>query len=407
MMLDPNIKIAPRFEILIDSTIQEIGDFQVGTDITSRILNLEVDFDIDATTEILVTADDRDNFFSEKKVFAEGNLIHVYMGYDLELEHVASCEVVAWEPSYPRDGIQTLRIRAHDILHRFMDRAEHPGGVHRNSKDSDIAKHLIEDHMKLESEIDLTEVIHNRVQKKGVSDYHHLKRLALINNYYLWADYDIKKHIWSIYWKDKEKVREKQEEKYSFYWNNNSAVSLLDFNANFHTREQISGVEVVNIDTNLKKPIKSIVKEEKKGQDVKFVDDEPIENEIKSGSSIVFTAFEQRFEVITNKKFKNKKAAQIWVEKYLKNRNEEFLTGSGTVIGTPSLRPRQVHWLGGLGARLSGEWELTHVRHMMGSNRSYETEFTARKLFDPSNPKSGVAKVPVVERFISKTLYGL
>jgi len=389
-------QVAPRYMIIVEGK-------ELGSDITDRISSLEVDLDIDQSDEISVVVDDHDRAMSESKALAEGNLIHVYMGYGMDLHHMSTGQITSWLPDYPRDSLPTLQVKALDILHKSMDTAKHNGGF-RKQKDSEIAKHIMTDHMKLQADTDLTEGIRARLQKKGVSDYAFVKRLALLNNYYFWVDYDVDKERWTGHWREKGKVHSDQEVMYSFIYNNDLAVSLLEFKPEFNSRGQTTEVEVVSYDKKTKKTIKQVVKEEKKGPDTKFTDVEPIEDEIVSGASVVFTAFGQRMEVISSKPFKSSKMAQKWAERYLKSRSDNFLTGDGVVVGTPDLRPRQIHYLGGMGARFNGQWELTHTRHAMGPDMAYETTIKARKIHDPSNPNSGVADVPLVARLATARL---
>lgn len=425
-------QIAPNYALIV-------GDTDIQADITDRIESVEVDFDIDKATEITLVCDDSDRAISGYKIFGEGNIVHVYMGYGSDLDYVATGEVIRWVPQFPRSSAPTVTIKAYDASHKHMDRQGHRGGSSiKNVRDSDVATHKIGTHMSFKTDVDQSDGTHTRWQKKGVSDYHFVKRLALINGFYYWVDYDPHNEVWVGHWRDKKKLRMEQEKMYSFIYNNNVAVSLLEFGIETTLRGQSTEVEVVGWNEKLKQPISAIVKEEesyelphKPGRGAGerweveqkkthpglkrilkkkipaniFTDMDPTETGIPKATAMVFTAFGQRLEVVSHKPFASKKAAQAWAERYMRARQENFVIGDGVIVGTPDLRPRQIHLLGGLGSKYDGQWEFTQVKHKMAKGHPYEIRFQARRLYDPTNPKPPPVYVPIVPRTLPKDYF--
>jgi phage protein D len=434
---------APRYMVTINDT-------KLKDDVTSRIRSIHVDFDIDKATEIKIDVHDHDGWVSKNKFFAEGNLIHVYIGFSKSLIYLASGEIVKWAPVFPREGNPTLTIHAYDGSHASMDRQGHKGGsVMKQVRDSRVVQHKIAEHMGHMADCDTTDGIFNRIQRKGISDYQFVKRLALLSDFYYWCDWDLGYKCWVGHFKNKDKLRKAQEKMYSFIYNNDVAVSLLDFDLDFSMRGMPTDIEIVSFDQDLKKPINKVIRETRgqylahspgpgstdpterkksrkrdnpyvhkinepttyhglgeklnkrmKVEDSSFTDTDPFKGAIPKGTSLTFTCFGRRIYVVADKPFKNEKDAAGWAARFMSSRLENFVMGSGHVVGTPDLLPRQIHYLGELGPRFSGKWELTKVVHKVLTEGPYECDIEARKLYEPTDPEPDFLMVPVVPRML-------
>jgi phage protein D len=436
--------IAPRYLILVNDT-------KLQDDIAARIRDIHVDFDVDKATEIKISAHDHDGKLRDYKYLAPGSLIHVWVGYGAALEYLASGEIVKWTPGYPKDGPPTIEVCAYDGSHANMDRQGHKdGSTMKSVRDSKVVTHKITEHMGHIADVDETDKIISRLQRKGISDYQFVKRLALLNDFYYWCDFDIKNKKWVGHFRDKRSLRKQQEAMYSFIYGMDNAVSLIDFKLDFTMRGMSTDIEVVSWDNDLKKPINAVIKEtegiytdhaggrgganpserQKKqrkasifvhkqnnentyqalGQylhqntlmeDSSFTDLEKFPAPAK-GTMLTFTCFGQRIFVVADKPFKNQKDAAGWATRFMKARLENFIHGNGTVVGTPNLRPRQIHYLG-TGDHFGGRWEFTKVTHKILTNGPYEVDFEARRMYEPTDPKANQAKdVPVVPRYLMK-----
>jgi len=394
---------APRVQLVGESVA-------FGQDVLDRLQHVKAHLEIGKASEITLRLDNSSDAITDSKALAEGNIIHLYLGYGVGLDHVCSGEIQKWAPNFPRDGKRVVEIKALDLSHRAMDTDKYQkkaGGAHRNTRDSDIAKQYISKRMGLYPDVDSTSGTVRRFHKKGVSDYQFISRIALLAGYYFWVDYDMAKGRWVGHFKSKGNVYASQDEMYSFMYGNDSSVSLINFKPEFQMRGQTTEVEVVGYDTKTKKTIRQIVREEKTGASSKFVDTDPIDDQIVSGASVVFTALGNRHEVISNKPFRSAKAALAYAKRFMKSRGENFLTGVGNVVGTAELRPMQIHKLGGIGTRFTGKWELTRVVHEVGGDAPYEVEFSSRKVYDPTKTRAGEEYVQTVARQLLKEYYGL
>ena len=441
--------IAPRYMIMS-------GDHEIGDDVTHLIRDIHVDFDVDKATEIIISAHDPDGDLRDMPYFPPGGLIHVFGGFGDSLNYLASGEIVRWVPVYPRGETPSISIHAYDGSHASMDRQGHKGGsVMKNVRDSRVVTHKITEHMGFLADVDETDGIFSRIQRKGISDYQFVKRLALLNDFYFWVDYDLNKKRWVGHFRDKGKLRKEQQLMYSFFYNNDIAVSLLEFKLDFSMRGMPTDIEIVSFNPDEKKSIKAVSQEtrgkflkhapgpgttdpsERKKkrrrdniythkinepttfhglgeilwkrqlvEDSTFADMEKLGPPAK-GTTLTFTCFGQRIYAVSDKPFTNMKQASGWAARFMKNRLENFIHGSGAVVGTTPLRPRQIHYLG-TGDRFGGRWEFVKCTHKILTDGPYEVAFDARRMYEPTDPKANSANdVPVVPRLISRTQDGI
>ena len=55
----------------------------------------------------------------DSKVFSEGNVVEVFIGYGDELTFMGRAEIVKWLPTFPESGFPTLQLKAFDARHRM------------------------------------------------------------------------------------------------------------------------------------------------------------------------------------------------------------------------------------------------------------------------------------------------
>ena len=441
--------IAPRYLIMA-------GDHVLGDDVTSRVRDIHVDMDVDKATEIKISVHDPDGNLRALPLFPMGGLIHVWVGYGGFLEYLASGEIVRWATVYPRDGTPVVAVHAYDGSHASMDRQGHKGGsVMKNVRDSKVVTHKIVEHMGHLADADGSDGVFSRIQRKGISDYQFVKRLSLLNDFYYWCDYDLNRGRWVGHFRDKGKLRKEQELMYSFVYGNDYAVSLLEFKLDFTMRGMPTDIEIVSFAPDEKKQIK-VASKETRGQfllhapgkgltdpserkktqrrenlyvhkinepttyhglgeilnkkmlveDSSFADMEKL-GPPEKGTTLTFTCFGQRIYAISDKPFTSTKQAAGWAARFMKARLENFVHGSGAVVGTPGLRPRQIHYLG-TRDRFAGRWEMTRVTHKILTDGPYEVDFDARRIYEPSDPNANSPDdVPVVPRMIVRGQDGI
>lgn len=248
----------------------------------------------------------------------------------------------------------------------------------------DIVKHFGFDYV-----FDKTSAKGIRILKKGVSPYAFIQKLALINDFYFWDEYDPDTGRWTAFFKSAENARGYRPGFLYWYGPEMRGNPLIDFDVNRDTEHATTEVEVFSWDTKLKTGIRHRIREEIVKGKSKFVnmDSNGINSAIDmvpvSGASVAFSAFGRRLEVISDKPFRSKEEAYQWAVRYAKARSQDYMTGSGTIIGNPAFDAMQINNFFGLEPDENGPWEVTKARHYLGSTVGYKVEFDARKFVVP------------------------
>jgi phage protein D len=100
-----------------------------------------------------------------------------------------------------------------------------------------------------------------------------------------------------------------------------------------------------------------------------------------SGPAAAAATFPNKQEVVVDSPVTSVQEAQDLANSLLRERAYEFITGSGSVIGVPNLRPGDNVRLTGLGKRFTGDYYVKKVEHTIGSS-GYLTNFEVRSTYD-------------------------
>jgi len=221
----------------------------------------------------------------------------------------------------------------------------------------------------------------SRIQTSHQTDWQFLQKLATINRFDLWVDYDLGQKNWVVNFKQKQDYGEAF---YSFSYNGNDG-SLLSWEIEFAITEQPNSVEVVYFDTSKRTIEITSIEDASKEEDVNFGTASPgnfsAKKTIGKGARVRFTAFGQALEAVANRPFRSRKEAEKFVYQWLKDREKDFLVLKGKVIaGVEPLRPRQIHEFLGMSARCDGLYRLTQCKYKMEAGSPYVCEFVAYKV---------------------------
>lgn len=237
-------------------------------------------------------------------------------------------------------------------------------------------------------------VMQTRVQAADVTDWQFLQKLAAINRFDLWVDWDLKAGRWVVHFKKRDDTGEAG---YAFEYNGEDG-SLISAEPDFSIKDQTTDVEVLVFDRQKRKVERTMISGQEKAEDVQLAGGRlapgkmKAQKEIAAGASVRFTAFGQAFEAFSDKPFGSRKAAETFVANLLKERERDFLIVQGKVVGVPTLRARQFHELRGLGKRLDGLYRFTNVRHNMNPGQAYTCEFTAHKVLGTLTSRTAESK---------------
>ena len=349
----------------------------------------------------------------DSKLFAEGNIIEVQMGYGNSLMTVGAAEIVKKTPDFPDSGLPMFMVEGYDLLHRSARRRPRGGVSYKGNRDSQIASIIgsrngfdidAKDPRSFEN-IKKTKEIRNRVQHQGVSDYEFLKKVAEENGFTLFSRFDPQRKKFVIFFQPPAVA--KQKEVFTFAYNAGDvpyASSLLSFNPTLDAYDQSSDFEIFVVTnkststTRFNFIDKLTVDEQKKIKEDKerrftggnFGKNGGKQKGLDDGIQVAFKAFGRSFRFPPHRRFKSESEARAAIQEFIKRQKENFITGSGKFLGNEGLQSRQVHNLQGLGSQFSGKYYLTKVIHRISKTDGYKTEFASRKVIDDlvvqSNP---------------------
>ena len=336
----------------------------------------------------------------DSKAFTEGNAIDLHMGYGSQRDFVGRVEIVKWLPTFPEEGPGTFTIKGFDGRHKMMKQNAVKAGkkkrktFYKNMPD-EVIVHKVAQKYGYRANTDETEskkkavkgkggkvqhVFRTRVQQPEQSDWAFLQKLADINRFDLWCEWDATN--WVIHFK---KRQDAGSALYKFTYNGEDG-SLLSAEPDFSIQDQPTDVEILYYDRKKKNVERTVISEVTTAEDVKLGGPRVGPGQLQAkktldvGARVRFTAFGQTIQAFADRPFKSGKEATNFVQNWLREREREFVIMQGKVVGIPGLRSRQIHELAGLGARLDGFYRFTNVKQMQAPGQTYAGEFVAHKV---------------------------
>jgi len=403
---------APNFEILVRGG-RGAQPFALDDTVTKYIEEISFEDNADQFDHLTINftnqIDDRGGgdilSLMDSKLFAEGHILEVRMGYGRALRTVGAAQIVKKSPTFPSTGSPSFMLEAYDLLHRAAQRRPKGGVSYKGFRDSQIASIIgerngfdirISDPRSFAG-IRRTVGIFDRVQKKGVSDYVFLKKVAQINGHDLFSRFnpDLKK--FSLFFQPG--VVKKQKEVFTFVYNEGDVSflnTLLSFDPTLDAFDQGTDFEIfvvkdrevggtkVNFINQLTLEANRQIKEE---TERRFTGGNPGTRAGKqtpsdNGIEVAFKAFGRSFRFPAHKRFRNEFDARRAIEQFIKRQKENFITGSGEIKGNEALQSRQIHNLSGVSEQFSGKYYFNQVKHIMSRTNGYKCSFNCRKVID-------------------------
>lgn len=362
----------------------------------------------------------------DSKAFSEGNAIDLFMGYGGVRRFIGRTDIVKWLPQFPESGPGVFMIKGFDGRHRMQKgnqfktkkgkatRTRKRKTFYSNLPDESIVKKIAEKYgygvnvdateisrrkVVVTKQVDVQDpnrifglvkasrskevirkVFQTRVQPADMTDWAFLQKLAKINRFDLWVDFDQTKNRYVVNFK---KRPDAGQAEFLFTYNGRDG-SLISAEPDFAIQEQPTDVSVLYYDTRLKQVQRTTINDLNAAENVNFRSASQGNFEAKKtisrGARVRFTAFGQTLEAIADRPFRSKKEAETFVKNWLRERERDFLILKGKVVGIETLRPRQIHQFEGMSARLDGFYRFTQVKHTMAPGQIYNCDFVAYKV---------------------------
>jgi phage protein D len=355
----------------------------------------------------------------DSKLFAEGHIVELQMGYGNNLHSIGAGVVVKATPEFPEDGYPTVTVEAYDPLY-LASRNRPVGGVsYKGTRDSQVAEIIgMRNAFDVQStdstglaSIERTELVVDRVQNKGDSDYEFLKKIADSNGFNIFSKWDAERKLFVLYFRSP--ALSAQKEVMTFVYNDGEVPyvsSLVSFSPTMNAYDVATDYEVfflkdkkvggsrIRFSKQLDAQTQAELKElNERRFGAKTFSSKPSDGD---GVQVAFKAFGASYQFPPYKRFATEAQAQAAIEEFIKRQKENFVTARGVIVGNEIIQSSQVHNLQGVG-QLSGKYYFTQVIHRMSRDGPYRTEFACRKVIDDvvvqSPPAFGLSELD--ERF--------
>lgn len=372
----PTDYYAPDFKI-------EIEGNPVDQTTKGDVLNVTVTMDSKNSTGFALTInnwDDKKRSFkySDSDTFFVGNHIHIQMGYAGKLLSMVRGVITSMMPSFPESGSPTIAVSGVDTFAKLRGKKPGPKDqqIFEGLKDWQIAQEVAKRNglkFKATEEGEPHAIV---VQKDHQDELQFLKERASRIDFdcFIWVDPDTGEDV--LHFVKPTDTRDARPVRvYVFEW----GKSLISFSPVLGVADQVGAVTVRGWDAHTKQPISYTA----------GIKDLPRAGaggmsgpEIAKGKSLG-----GKEDFVVDRPVLSIEEARNLAMSLLRERANQYLTGSGQVIGIPDLRPGDNVELLRLGDRFSGppgkplRWYVTKVVHSLGSS-GYQTQFSVRLYFD-------------------------
>lgn len=405
---------APNYEILIYDG-QGASPVAIGDEIKAFIEEVTFESNADQFDHLEIKfANQADNFgggqilsLLDDKLFADGKFVEVQMGYGRSLMSVGACQIAKKHPSFPENGFPSFTIEGYDLLNKLSRTFPKTGKSYVGMTYEDIVQEVSMRAGFMVDAIDPRgldsigsgkykgEDIQDKkgkikTQPKGQNDYVFLKKLAEINGFDLFSKFDPQLRKFVLFFQPPGTAN--QKEVFTFVYSSGETAyqnTLMSFDPTLDAYDQSTEYEIFvvkdkevggtkfdyvsRVTTDDQHKLKEDL--ERKGTYGK-------QKPLARGHEYAFKAFGRSFRFPPNKRFKNEEEARRAIEEFIKRQAENFITGTGKLLGLEALQARQIHNLVGLGEQFSGKYFFTQVKHAMNRSSGYNCDFSSRKVIE-------------------------
>jgi hypothetical protein len=399
------------FEDLTPNARVVVSGVDLNDDMIAGVAEIEIDLSRDLADQIKLTVvnPQKDEFgvgyqntfqAVDSKAWQPGNQVDIYLGYGDDLTYITSGMIQRWKPNFPKDGFPTLKLTALDASTRLMDgpfvgdARSFPGDVGFDY--TDVATQICADYQIARGDVSslLAPFMDTVTKKSGMTDYQFIRGLANLGAFEFKVFYDPISKLWKFNFRP---PTTDQQKKYTFTYGPDS-YTLLDFEPSWGLRDQPSEVKVLFLDkysgiyqqvsskgvsSKVKKATLSRVDQDGADfvPDMKWTDaGGVVDQEMLSLEKVRIATGGISVEVVPERPFPSIDFAETFAARWMKEHRDNFIVGTGHLVGLEAVRPGDVHRLEGIGVQLTGDWEFTTVNHKLAPGNGFVTEFTAHKV---------------------------
>jgi len=384
-----DIQAPAVFRILVNGTALE-------DDIKRKIMSVTWRDASVGADSIEITMRDPSLKTVDQRVFAEGNEVDLFLGYGNRLQFVGRGQV--WEPpsvSASERAQPQVTVTALGAARRMMEASKKKKGrsFGKSALELNIVERIAGDYsFAVQGEQPGND--RKTFKRSGMSDWEYLQKMAFYAGYRLWVEWIPSKSggRWTVVFKPPgrgpTRPRNARASNYRFVWGLDYAEianRLLSWDVTYSAEAGASSIEVLRFDRKTHNYAVLVANLEQAGIKWSFHGPsgmELIQEEIKTGSRVVFTAFGKQIHVVRDKPFKSDKEALEYAKSWLRKRALSFILLRGTVPGLPDLKKYTTHKLEGLPSRLAGDYEILDIETTWAAGGTMRTTFSAQRAED-------------------------
>jgi len=369
----PQIDIAVNHQNLGSTTLGDIIDLKV---------TLQTDepggFNLTLANHFTVLEDvkARRKFrYSDDTIFDALDLITIQMGYVGRMKTLFVGEIQSIQPMFPSSGFPTMTVSGVDHLNRL--RLDTPGKSKTKSfpnvPDHEIVARVLARHkLQLSTDSDRTGTPTVKpAQQRDMDDLKFVLFLAKRNKFEL--SVVLENNQPRLYFgppRDQRGNRPIQE--LGLIW----GQSLISFAPKLRVGRQFSKVSVRGWSTRTKEPIEYTAE---------LKDIPQTGGHGKTGPQIIEEKLDGKEYRIVDRPVQSLDEAKRLAIQVLTENANEFLTGSGEVMGEPLIKPQVNLKISGIGQRFDGTYRVTKADHVYGAS-GYTTSFEVERGSDGGTP---------------------
>lgn len=289
--------------------------------------------------------------------FQEGKKVRIEMGYVGNMRLMIVGRVTAVTPNFPESGMPTLAIRGTSLYDRLMRaRRREP---FTKSTDSDIAGEIARQ-VGLKAQVDPTTAEYPYQSATDETLHQFLTRRAQRIGYELVVKEE------TLYFEQ------------PGYRKNPSPVLVLEWGRNLKSFRPNLRTHGINTEVRLRGTLTSQGGSKTAVVGSARAGDERVKLGRSAGSEFVSKQLSDSPQLYEDHSIRNQEEANEIALAQLERGSMEYLTGSGSCIGNIKLKPRTVIEIKNLGARFSGRYYVTRVRHTIDSG-GYRSDFDVKR----------------------------
>ncbi|MGG1635316.1 phage late control D family protein [Paenibacillus sp. NRS-1760] len=337
---------APEVDILIEGQLIKLSNMAVEW--------VDVEQTTDAQADIARFSISNGYIWSESRMqwvgttIAVGKKVQIKLGYADKKSLVFDGIMTGYTIDYPSNGSPSIVVTAMDRSFLMMKTSH--SKVWNQMKDSDVVRQIAGNYG-LSVDLDDTGVTKKTIEQIGVSDYHFVRSLAMDNDRHFYVEASK-----LIFKKPKTSGAPLITLKYG--------KNLVQFTLTVDASSQTSQVKVRGYDVDKIQAIESVA------SSVTIIG-----TNTKSGPSVASMLSNQKMEVVYTQAA-SQDEAQSLAKAMLDRISRELVSGHGTSIGFPEMKPGELIKIEGLGSdKLNQLLRLTKVTHRLDATDGYMIYF--------------------------------